>query len=909
MLMVGGCLRFAHQKWVGVFASRIPSWCLRFAHPKRAWEFVKQILVEVGQTQMGVMRVEVEQGFYVNSNFGTSCVLSCIATSFRLLGMAAVLPQLVEDPTDAINLIIREFDEGKVGLVQAADKIEAQLRARFLLQDKVQIGPGVVGCDEDNRGSQGCSALDVKILVSDILEVGWSWAETTHATCIEARQGDSTLEEFNMNLVKGTELAPVRPGSLRFGALSCTHNCMGLRAIAAGMPCADPLMSVNGSYCVEALGKRDPDYAEAVRCGLRWRVLSWKVRPMYPRVPGLISLARNVGSTIQRSETEMQVMHRLWSMSRQYGSGGGGGGGGGGAVPWASIKKAILRSRPPCASKLDEMVAFVIAKSGGVEGRWIKYLQSFHRNGVTASSRQGVPASVYEALADFKYTHLAIALLETAWTCPATYLQKKECCFVHAADINAWSKVEPQSKMADVLEAADKLLAKARQLTEAWYTDQDRQEDASGNAAVVLYTKLDVWIGRYVLGKQVGQCSFDSMQDLASAWAAEFASAVLPPGSAALWTAKELMPTDEPASSSADDQKKKKKGQAKGKAKQEVVSLELYEMNTDGEVTSALGRLLNAGFALGSTVSIGGDEVWVVSNVGGENVVLTALCKDAEAGEGASQTVSASSFLKTAKQVQTRDMVVKHPAWPQLRASQLQSTKENIVRGRVWAAMECLMAAVDGEVEEQLQVYCKPKKSVSTRVAIETGKLRLAPEPTSVKIHGASCISSDEDQPPGLVEVTLTKSPLDLSKHRVFLASSGGDVAVAPYWCVEHVAHEDDANMTLIWYQVSSVTGIDLSDYQGREVSRATAAPTHGPAGATPKMAPKPGPRKRLAEVLTAIPGEQSAWAHEVTVPVMVNKMALPVGAALKIAVTSRKAPTKSSKSISVAALAKKQKV
>ena len=78
-----------------------------------------------------------------------------------------------------------------------------------------------------------------------------------------------------------------------------------------------------------------------------------------PRVPGLISLARNVGSAIQRSETEMQVLHRMWAMPRQQGWGGDGG-----AVPWASIKKAILRSRPPCASKLAEMVVFVIAKSG-----------------------------------------------------------------------------------------------------------------------------------------------------------------------------------------------------------------------------------------------------------------------------------------------------------------------------------------------------------------------------------------------------------------------------------------------------------------------------------------------------------------------------------------------------------------
>ena len=315
----------------------------------------------------------------------------------------------------------------------------------------------------------------------------------------------------------------------------------------------------------------------------------------------------------------------------------------------------------------------------------------------------------------------------------------------------------------------------------------------------------------------------------------------------------------------------------------------------------------------------------MISNVGGENVVLTAVGKEAEVGEGASQTASASSFLKVAKQVQTRDLVVKHPAWPASRASRSQSAKENIVRGRVWAAMECLMAAMEGEVEKTLQIYCKPKKSVSTQVVVHAGMLRLAPEPTSVKILEASLLSADEEQPPGLVEVTLTKSPLDPAQHRVFLASSGGDSAVSPFWCVEHVTSEDDANMTLVWYKVSSVAGIDPSDNQGKDASRAKAAPATSSGqdipGATPKSAPKPAQpraptpapaaqaeRKRLAAVLAAIPGEQSAWAHEVTVPVMVNTMALPAGTALKI-FAPRKAQAKSSKSMSVTALAKKQKV
>ena len=104
----------------------------------------------------------------------------------------------------------------------------------------------------------------------------------------------------------------------------------------------------------------------------------------------------------------------------------------GGAVPWASFKKSVLRSRPPCAPKIDEMVTFVITKSGGASGEYIKYLNQFHRNGVKASVRAGVPASLYEALGSFRFQYLAMALLETAWTCPPAYIQSKECTWVSA---------------------------------------------------------------------------------------------------------------------------------------------------------------------------------------------------------------------------------------------------------------------------------------------------------------------------------------------------------------------------------------------------------------------------------------------------------------------------------------------
>ena len=187
----------------------------------------------------------------------------------------------ITDPEDSINCILRAHESGKIGLVAAADRLEKALADKGFLQE-MQLAPTMVGCDRENRGSQGVNALEVAILATDIGEVGWSWGETKHAICIEERPGSTTLEDFNRELASGTDLAPVRQGSIRFGSLSCTHTNMGLRSIAARMPSDDPLLSEAGRFCVDRLAQRDPEYAEAVRKGLRWKIVSWEARCLHP---------------------------------------------------------------------------------------------------------------------------------------------------------------------------------------------------------------------------------------------------------------------------------------------------------------------------------------------------------------------------------------------------------------------------------------------------------------------------------------------------------------------------------------------------------------------------------------------------------------------------------------------------
>ena len=341
-------------------------------------------------------------------------------------------PAAVVDPRDPILLLLAAYERDEVGVVQTADRIEACLEQQQLLK-RMTLCPSMVGVDPHNRGSEGVNALEVALLAADIVEVGWSWAECKHATCIAQQPGARDIEGFNIRLASGQALAPVHPGEIAFGSFAASHTNQVLRAIGASMPSTDQRLSDGQRFCIMRLQERDVQYAKAVREGLYWTVYNWKVRPMYPKVVSLVSNARNVGSTLNRQESEMQTLLRLHTLSVEHAQENIN-------VPWIQIKKSILRTRPPCAEKLGSMISFTIARSGGASGEHLQFLAAFHRNHVDASKRAGVPAALYDSLAAFPHHFLALAFLEAAWTCPPAFLRNKECTQINAAEVNTVKK-------------------------------------------------------------------------------------------------------------------------------------------------------------------------------------------------------------------------------------------------------------------------------------------------------------------------------------------------------------------------------------------------------------------------------------------------------------------------------------
>jgi hypothetical protein len=303
-------------------------------------------------------------------------------------------PVLVTDPEDPIVIALAKVAGGTLGVVQAADLILAKLR-EMNLSYKMKIHCRQVGFDPSNRDNTGGNATEVHLLGTDIAHVGWSWQQCGHAQAIEIKPGDKTVETFNQHLTAGSSvpLAPVLADTIHFGSLSCGHTNAFLRCVDAAVPSQCPLLSESGRMSVEHIRKRDPEMAQAVDHGLMWVVVKWEVRVRYPEVLGTLQAAGNVSGHVQRKVHEISgllQMHNLWAACES-----------GGHVPdWSRIKRLVMRTKPPFADDLDDLIAFLSTKSGGEKGQYLPYIAAFHNKYVSSSLRT-MPGSVFAALADF----------------------------------------------------------------------------------------------------------------------------------------------------------------------------------------------------------------------------------------------------------------------------------------------------------------------------------------------------------------------------------------------------------------------------------------------------------------------------------------------------------------------------
>ena len=159
---------------------------------------------------------------------------------------------------------IIEAHSAGLGLQATSDSLE-DLLDKGELTYSMHIDPRQVGFDPCNRAVM---VHEIPGLMSDIGFTGWSYKMTAHALCCAETAGKTTIEDFNLEMCKGSDiLAPVESGVIRFGSLACSHNNAGLRAIKYAMASPDPTMSEGGKWSLDKIRK----LPHGEKCVRRWK--------------------------------------------------------------------------------------------------------------------------------------------------------------------------------------------------------------------------------------------------------------------------------------------------------------------------------------------------------------------------------------------------------------------------------------------------------------------------------------------------------------------------------------------------------------------------------------------------------------------------------------------------------------
>ena len=316
------------------------------------------------------------------------------------------------------------------------------------------ITPNLIGCHEVNRNGYGLSPIEVHSLGAEIARLGWSWGACAHAVCVE-EDAKQSIGKFSACLsAMSNYLAPMSPGEVAYGSLSCSHTNAFLAAANAGCPTMETSLSVDGCLSASAIGNRDAVFGEALTAGLRWIVVRREVPLLYPTLCELIQHARNATSTVARRESEMQILLRVQEMLEgEMGSGDVKR-----PVDWVALHtKVVQRVISSDVGDVNSLCKFVKRWGGGFGGKFMQDLRLFHQ--VHMSSERIIPSTTFEALVDLKTSvaesvpFFVMATVQAQGTCPPSKVVNRVCRFINKGDI---AKVVT-GKKGDMLKANEVL--------------------------------------------------------------------------------------------------------------------------------------------------------------------------------------------------------------------------------------------------------------------------------------------------------------------------------------------------------------------------------------------------------------------------------------------------------------------
>ena len=258
-----------------------------------------------------------------------------------------------------------------------------------------------VGVHPKNRGTRGLEAPEVIGKVTKFYQDGFSFSACAGAIAVE-RFGDAH-ELHNIRLAKQSpnQIAPVFPASLKVFTLICGHTFASLRAVAAGLPSPDPLVTgADGRLSYTKVIEGDDRYKQALDEGLPVVVIPYQVEQRWPSLIDLLIEADNVPGQRAKVDGPITVMMKMHASAQ-------------GQLPldelgqpdmscadqisWDLVQNAAINSNPALADSIPDLCAFIKNWSGGLAEPMI--LNDIDLYSKTLTTMRPLPAKVIGRLA------------------------------------------------------------------------------------------------------------------------------------------------------------------------------------------------------------------------------------------------------------------------------------------------------------------------------------------------------------------------------------------------------------------------------------------------------------------------------------------------------------------------------
>jgi hypothetical protein len=306
----------------------------------------------------------------------------------------------------------------------------------------LRMPPHMVGVSRFNRDAQNnpcgmVNPMDVHALIDKLWDVGFSWSEVRALAREHSEDDNETiLANEKMKELSGGKLAPFDRGCTKIISVWGAHTNAACHCVAAGVCHDNAELTIDGKLSVAKVQMRDPNFAMAALQGLEWIIIPAEVFKHFPDLESLLQSAGNIAAHMAKGESEQQVIRKIHSeyvrmkVALKPGE----------KVDCEQLKRAVLKSKPPCAASVPFMIPFVMKYGGGTSASFLTENEQYIVG--RCSSERVVAPDLYDAICidmkgEAQATIFRNGLMKAAYT-EIHNVQKGESRWITANDAKKW---------------------------------------------------------------------------------------------------------------------------------------------------------------------------------------------------------------------------------------------------------------------------------------------------------------------------------------------------------------------------------------------------------------------------------------------------------------------------------------